>query len=94
MKLTLEPLSAAHLPDLTALWSDREVIRYTNVPSPCGAAESARRLEILLDCQRRLPRPLLFALRGEVGFCGVAGCPPLEGKMDAFGLFYQLLPAF
>ena len=32
--LTLEPLSQAHLPEVSALWADPAVIRYTNITAP------------------------------------------------------------
>lgn len=90
--LRLEPLSTAHLPGLEALWSDPDVIRYTNIPAPCGPAEAAQRLERLLDCQASLPGPTIFAVLGDRGFCGIAGCPPVDAAQSRFGLFYQLLP--
>lgn len=91
-KLRLEPLSTAHLPGLEVLWGDPDVIRYTNIPDPCGPAEAAQRLERLLDCQASLPGPTIFAVLGDGGFCGIAGCPLVDAAKGAFGLFYQLLP--
>ncbi|WP_295582517.1 GNAT family N-acetyltransferase [uncultured Oscillibacter sp.] len=85
------PLSAAHLEGVAALWREAAVIRYTNVPGPCGPAESRRRLDQLLACQAGLPAPTIFALEEGGRFCGIAGCPPVE--TGVFGLFYQLSPA-
>ena len=91
--LTLEPLSRAHLPEMSALWADPAVIRYTNIAAPCTAAESADRLDCLLDCQRGLPSPAIFAVWEEAAFRGLAGCPPVDTAAGTYGLFYQLLPS-
>ena len=92
-RVTLEPLSAAHLPGLERLWGDPAVIRYTNVPLPCTAPEAAERLERMLSCQAGLPAPVLFAVLEKGRFRGIAGCPPVDAARGRFGLFYQLLPA-
>ena len=91
--LTLEPLSRVLLPDVSALWADTSVIRYTNIAAPCTAAESADRLDSLLNCQRDLPAPAIFAVLEGATFRGLAGCPPVEAFAGIYGLFYQLLPA-
>lgn len=87
--LTLEPLSRAHLPEAAALWADPAVIRWTNIAAPCTAAE---RLGRLLDGQRGLPSPTVFAVREGAAFRGLAGCPPVDAAAGTYGLFYQLLP--
>ena len=66
--LTLEPLSRAHLPEAEALWADPAVIRYTNIAAPCTASEAAERLDRLLDFQRGLPAPTIFAVREGAAF--------------------------
>ena len=91
--LTLEPLSRAHLPEAAALWADPAVIRYTNITAPCTPAETAERLDRLLDCQQGLPSPTIFAVREGGAFRGLAGCPPVDTAAGTYGLFYQLLPA-
>ena len=91
--LTLEPLSRDDLPEAAALWADSAVIRWTNIAAPCTAAEAADRLERLLDCQRGLSSPTVFALREGAAFRGLAGCPPVDTAAGTYGLFYQLLPA-
>lgn len=92
-RLTLEPLSAAHLSGLERLWSDPAVIRYTNIPMPCTAAETAARLNRMLSCQTGLPASVIFAVLEEGAFQGIAGCPPVDVSQRRFALFYQLLPA-
>ena len=78
--LTLEPLSRAHLPEVSALWADPAVIRYTNIAAPCTAAASADRL--------------VFAVLEGTSFRGLAGCPPVDTAAGTYGLFYQLVPAY
>ena len=91
--LTLEPLSWDDLPEAAVLWADPAVIRWTNIAAPCTEAGAADRLEHLLDCQRGLPFPTVFALREGTAFRGLAGCPPVDTAAGIYGLFYQLLPA-
>lgn len=93
MNITLEPLEAERLPDLTALWSDPAVIRWTNIPCLCGREEAAYRLDQLRKCQASLPGPTIFAVLRDGKFCGIAGCPPVDAAQGTFGLFYQLCPA-
>ena len=90
--LTLEPLSRSHLP-AAALWADPAVIRWTNITAPCTPAEAAERLDRLLECQRGLPTPAIFAVQERAAFRGLAGCPPVDAATGTYGLFYQLLPA-
>ena len=71
--LTLEPLSWDDLPEAAVLWADPAVIRWTNIAAPCTEAGAADRLEHLLDCQRGLPFPTVFALREGTAFRGLAG---------------------
>lgn len=89
--VTLEPLSTAHLPGLEQLWGDQDVIRYTNMAESCGGDEAANRLYALLNSQRALPGPTVFAVLRDGRFCGIAGCPPVDAEKGTFGLFYQLL---
>ena len=70
--LTLEPLSWDDLPEAAVLWADPAVIRWTNIAAPCTEAGAADRLEHLLDCQRGLPFPTVFALREGTAFRGLA----------------------
>ena len=68
------------------------MIRYTNIAAPCTPAETAARLDCLLDCQQSLPAPAVFAVRERETFRGLAGCPPVDASAGTYGLFYQLLP--
>lgn len=91
--VVLEPLRAEHLTDLAALWSDARVIRYTNILSPLDREAAKAHLRRLLDCQRGLSADTIFSILGNGCFCGISGCPPVDGEKGNFGLFYQLLPA-
>lgn len=92
--VTLQPLTASDVESAAVLWADPAVIRFTRVERPCTREEAAERLELLLRGQRRLPVPTVFSVQWEGRFCGLAGCPPVDGEEHVFGLFYQLLPAF
>lgn len=92
MNITLEPLAAGRLPDLTALWSDPAVIRYTNIPRLRGREEAAYRLDQLRKCQASLPGPTMFAVLRDGRFRGIVGCPLVDTEPGTFGLFYQLMP--
>lgn len=84
------PLSETHLEACAALWADPEVIRYTNILTPCSYAESKTRLSQLLQAQASLSFPSIFAIQKDGRFCGIVGCLAIEGMPSSFGLFYQL----
>ena len=90
--VALEPLAERHLDQTARLWGDPAVIRYTNMEKPCTREEAAERLRLLLDSQRTLPEPVIFAVLQAGRFCGAAGSPPVDADQGIFGLFYQLLP--
>ena len=91
--VTLTPLTKAHLEQAALVWSDPAVIRYTNVERPLDRAGAAEKLRRLLESQRGLPEPVIFAVLLDGDFCGLAGCPPVDAERERFGLFFQLLPA-
>lgn len=91
-RVTLEPLTERCLDQAARLWSSPAVIRYTNIEKPCTREEAAERLRRLLDSQRALPEPVIFAVLQAGRFCGAAGSPPVDADRGIFGLFYQLLP--
>ena len=91
--LAFEPLSQAHLDLAAALWSDPAVTRYTAVGRPLTREEAAERLDQLLETQRKLPFPTLFAVMYRGERCGMVGCPPVDPQNGVFGLFYQIRQA-
>ena len=90
--LRLTPLAQTHLDGLRALWSSGEVIRYAAIPAPCTGKETEERLTRLLRGQEPLSGPTVFAVLEGERFLGIAGCPPVDGRTETFGLFYQLEP--
>lgn len=87
--LSLTTLSPDHLPALSALWRDPEVIRYTSIQTPCTPEDSRDRLELLLSNQDHTA-PTLFAVMTQGRCIGMAGCPPVNRATGEFGFFYQL----
>ena len=90
LELTYEPLSFVHLSEIAKLWADEEVIKYTNIKSPCSMEESRKRMEVFLDNQKDLEVPTIFAVIKEGEVCGVAGCPVIDKDTGEFGFFYQI----
>lgn len=93
MELSFEPLSAAHFDMMARLWADPAVIRYTAVERPCSPRQARLRLQALLESQRRLAAPTLFAVCRGGEACGVVGGLPLGRARRRFAVFYQFFPA-
>ena len=80
-------ISGGYLHELQELWSDREVIRYTNIINPITPEETRRRIS-------QLEGHDVFAIFCGGEFIGVAGCIKIAGEEAAYGLFYQICRRF
>lgn len=87
--LAFEPLTSSHTDLAAALWSDPVVIRYTAVASPLSRKESEDRMAALLDMQRKLSFPTIFAVMYKGEHCGIIGCLPVDHEKGVYSLFYQ-----
>ncbi len=76
------PLKPEDAPALYALWSDWEVIRYTNVEKSCTLEEVQGRLAALRDHET-------FAVERQGELIGILGCPAVDRTQGTYGLFYQ-----
>lgn len=68
--------------DLLRIWSDEDVIRYTNIKEPCT-------LDIIMDRIKRLRDYDIFVVNNEGGTIGIIGCPCIDKSKKEYGLFYQ-----
>ena len=48
LNLQYEPLNESHINDLVPIWSDEDVIRYTNIKKPCSLEEIRKRINLSL----------------------------------------------
>ena len=80
------PINEKYAEDLKSVWSDEEVIKYTNIKSPCT-------LEAIQDRVHRFKSHEVFVVCYKEKAIGVIGCPTInEGKKE-FGVFYQFQKA-
>lgn len=81
--LEYRPVELDHSSELYSLWSDEDVIRYTNLSGPLTLEETRKRMI-------QLKSPEVFLLFQENAFVGIAGCLPIDAEKKTFGLFYQI----
>ena len=81
--LTYERLEKKHSQFLAAIWSDEEVIRYTNVKAPLTLEEIKERIERFMPFD-------IYCCFDEGEFIGILGCPPISREKGEYGVFYQL----
>ena len=86
-KLEYREIDIAYSRELQNLWSDNEVIRYTNIQKPLTMEETKKRID-------RLKQSDVFVIVKDEELIGVVGCPETEGQFAEFGLFYQIKSCF
>ncbi|MGL5616513.1 MAG: GNAT family N-acetyltransferase [Sarcina sp.] len=69
--------------DLLNIWSDEDVIKYTNIKKPCTLVEIKNRINALKDFDD------IFMVSNKDGVIGIIGCPCIDKEKLHFGLFYQ-----
>lgn len=82
LNLQYEPLNESHINDLVPIWSDEDVIRYTNIKKPCSLEEISERIN-------RLKVFDVFIVRSNNDVVGIIGCPCIDKLKSQYGLFYQ-----
>lgn len=80
--LRYEALDARHAEGLLKIWTDADVIRYTNMTLPCAMEDVHARVEKLKAFD-------VFAVIQGGELIGIIGCPPISREKLQFGLFYQ-----
>ncbi len=80
--LTYEPLGDIHAEGLLPVWSDEDVIRYTNIAAPCTKEEVEKRIALLKGSD-------VFAVMRDAAVIGIVGCPCINREKQQFGFFYQ-----
>ena len=80
--LRYELLDDSHINSLLPIWSDPEVIQYTNIKSPCTFEEINNRIKALKQHD-------VFVVRNNEDVIGIIGCPCIDQDKNQFGLFYQ-----
>ncbi|QHI73624.1 GNAT family N-acetyltransferase [Aminipila terrae] len=81
-QLKYQPLHESHANDLLAIWSDEDVIRYTNIKEPCSLQEINERIQILKSFD-------VFIVSNGDGVIGIIGCPCVDKEKGQYGVFYQ-----
>lgn len=68
--------------DLLNIWSDEDVIKYTNIKTPYTLSQTKNKIKNLKDFD-------VFVVSNEDGVIGIIGCPCINKEKLEFGLFYQ-----
>lgn len=80
--LTYQPLSDFHLDRLLPIWSDEDVIKFTNIQSPCTLEDVRSRINRLKDFD-------VFVVIQNKNVIGIIGCPCIDKEKSQYGIFYQ-----
>lgn len=80
--LTYQPLNDFHLDSLLPIWSDEEVIKFTNIQSPCTLEDVHSRI-------KRLKIFDVFVVLENENVIGIIGCPCINKETCEYGIFYQ-----
>lgn len=81
--LEYSPIFQASPEYLTAIWSDKDVIKYTNIKQPCTLKEITERLKNFINHD-------VFIIKQNKETIGIAGCPCINKEKNQYGFFYQL----
>ncbi len=81
-KLKYNPLDETFIEELLHIWSDEEVIKYTNIKGPCTLEKVRGMVKVLKDFD-------VFVVSNKDGVIGIIGCPCIDKEKLQFGLFYQ-----
>ena len=87
MDLNYTKLTERYAEKLQGLWDDPDVIRYTNIKSPCDLTAIKMRI-------KRLAAFDTFSISIGDTLVGVVGCPCIDAQANAYGFFYQLKKAY
>lgn len=81
-ELKYQRLNESHANDLLSIWSDEDVIRFTNIKEPCTLQEINERIQILKSFD-------VFVVSNREGVIGIIGCPCIDKTKSQYGVFYQ-----
>lgn len=80
--LTYLPLNSLHADRLLPIWSDEDVIKFTNIQSPCTLEDVQNRIN-------RLKSSDIFVVIQNGDAIGIIGCPWINKEKLQYGIFYQ-----
>lgn len=86
-ELTYEPLDDSHAVGLLSIWSDEDVIKFTNIKTPCTLEEVGNRITLLK------PFDVFVVVQRDI-VIGIIGCPCVNREKAQYGVFYQFHKAF
>ncbi len=81
-ELTYTQLDDSHANDLLPIWSDVDVIRFTNIKEPYILEEVKDKIKDLKGFD-------VFVVSNANGLIGIVGCPCIDKAKSQYGLFYQ-----
>lgn len=80
--LTYLPLNNLHAESLLPIWSEEDVIKFTNIQTPCTLEDVRNRID-------RLRNSDVFVVIQEENVIGIIGCPCIDKEKLQYGIFYQ-----
>ncbi len=87
-KLKYKQLQEKHANYLLPLWTNENVIRYTNIAKPCTIDEIKEKVNILSEHD-------VFIIIGEDNdVVGLVGCPCINKENKEYGIFYHIIEKY
>lgn len=90
-RLKLVPIDLSYLNDIYELWSDYEVVKYTNVNLMTSLKECEDKVSFRINNQTDWTYPNNFVVLLEDKAIGLAGFPIMNKEKAEFGFYYQIL---
>ncbi len=84
--LSFYPLTIEHAKYLTCVWADKNVIKYTDIHTPC----SINQINDIVDY---LKLHDVFIVKNKTTIIGIMGCPVINKDKNEFSIFYHFCRA-
>lgn len=75
-------LEQCYLNEMKEIWCDKDVIKYTNIKTPCTSDEIKQKIDIFRSQD-------VFIVENNSQVIGIIGCPCIDKAKSEYGLFYQ-----
>ncbi|RDY26514.1 N-acetyltransferase [Romboutsia weinsteinii] len=89
-RLNLVPICKNHAKELLTLWSNEDVIRYTNTNLKTSIVDCEEYIDKILKISEKENSAGVYTVYDNEGIIGVVGAPTINYYEKSYGLFYQI----
>ena len=80
--LEYEHISEIYAKEIVEIWSDKDVIKYTNIKNTCSLKDTEDRILCFINHD-------VFVVKYNSNVVGIIGCPCIDKDKGEYGIFYQ-----